>query len=170
MCEAVQENRKGNTMKKSTTFALVAIGIASLCATVALPASADDNTPVTNGTGNCSTARDQAPNKKCLTKPKEGQKPDQDADARTKIKIGVKYGEGSATNGKPSPFGQGRTAPSVPAMQSGDWTDVLYTKPGGGTGVKSIYLGSAGILAYYGSSTGLHSTALQSGRGGGGRK
>lgn len=159
-------------MKTSTTFVLFVLSVAGLSAALSLPASADDNTAVTNGTGSCSSARDQkvASGQRCLTKPKEGQKPDQDADARTKIKIGVKYGEGSATNGKPSPFGQGRTAPSVPEMQRGGWTEVYYTTPGGGTGVKSIYLGSTGTFGYYGSATGLHSTALQSGKGGGGRK
>jgi hypothetical protein len=96
-------------MKKSATSTLLALSAASLCAMLALPAFADDNTPVTNGTGNCSTARDAAPNKRCVTKIPDG-KLDKYADERTKI--GVKYGAGSVgQNGKVSPFGTGRTAP-----------------------------------------------------------
>lgn len=62
-----------------------------------LPASADDNTPVTGGTVNCSTARDSSGNKHCLWKPKEGDKTgfDQFADERAKL--------GTGTGGKPAP-------------------------------------------------------------------
>jgi hypothetical protein len=135
---------------------------------LALPAFADDNTPVTNGTGNCSTARDAAPNKRCVTKIPDG-KQDKYADQRTKI--GVKYGAGSVgQNGKVSPFGTGRTAPPTSDIKNGEWTTVWFSTPGGGTGVKSVCLGPTGIVGYYGSSTGLHSTAPQSGKGGSGRK
>ena len=156
-------------MKKSTTFALVAIGIASLCATVALPASADDNTPVTNGTGNCSTARDQAPNKKCLTKPKEGQKP---------IKMRMRAPKSKSVSNTV------RVLPQTESPVPLDKAEPLhpFQRCEAGIGPTSftlsqrwhwrevIYLGSAGILAYFGSCNRVHSTALQSGRGGGGRK
>jgi hypothetical protein len=77
-------------MKTSTTFVLLALGAATLSASISLPASADDNTPVTGGNGNCSTARDSAPNKHCLTKPKEGEKIgfDQFADEQAKLNAG----------------------------------------------------------------------------------
>ena len=42
-------------MKTSTMFVLLTLGAASLNGAVILPASADDDTPSTNGTGNCST-------------------------------------------------------------------------------------------------------------------
>ena len=45
-------------MKTSTMFVFLTLGAASLNGAVILPESADDNTPTTNGTGNCSTARD----------------------------------------------------------------------------------------------------------------
>ncbi|MGA7529706.1 MAG: hypothetical protein WBW11_21070, partial [Pseudolabrys sp.] len=69
-----------------------------------------------------------------------------------------------------SPFGAGRTAPPISDMKNDGWTTVWFSTPGGGTGVKSIYLGPGGTFGYYGSSAGLHSTALQSGKGGSGRK
>ena len=77
-------------MKTSTTLVLLALGAASLSVAMTLPASADDNTPVTGGNGNCSTARDSAPNKHCLTKPKEGEKVgfDQYADEQARLNAG----------------------------------------------------------------------------------
>ena len=76
--------------KASTKLVLFALGAACLSAVMNLPASADDNTPVTGGNGNCSTARDDAPNKHCLTKPKEGEKVgfDQFADEQAKLNAG----------------------------------------------------------------------------------
>lgn len=44
-------------MKTSTTVLFV-LSVAGLSAALSLPASADDNTAVTNGTGSCSSARD----------------------------------------------------------------------------------------------------------------
>ncbi|MGA7208369.1 MAG: hypothetical protein WBX78_05665 [Pseudolabrys sp.] len=73
-------------MKTSTMFVFLTLGAASLNGAVILPASADDNTPTTHGTGNCSTARDQAPNKRCVTKTPDG-KQDKYAEERTKIGI-----------------------------------------------------------------------------------
>ena len=60
--------------KMSNKFALLVAGVVGSSAAITLPALADDATPVTGGSGNCSTARDGAPNKHCLTKPKEGEK------------------------------------------------------------------------------------------------
>src|SRR5262245_18530067 len=78
-------------MKMSTGFLLLAFSVASLSGAT-LPAIADDNTAVTGGTGNCSTARDgkQASGQHCLTKPREGQKTgsDQYADEQTKLQAG----------------------------------------------------------------------------------
>jgi hypothetical protein len=83
--------------KTSTKLALLVLGAASLSAAMNLPASADDNTPVTGGTVNCSTARDSSGNKHCLWKPKEGDKTgfDQFADECAKL--------GTGTGGKPAP-------------------------------------------------------------------
>jgi len=79
-------------MKMSTGLLLLAFSVTSLNGGVTLPAFADDNTAVTGGTGNCSTARDgkQASGQHCLTKPREGQKTgsDQYADERTKLQAG----------------------------------------------------------------------------------
>jgi hypothetical protein len=113
-------------------------------------------------------ARDQAPNKRCVTKTPDGK---QDKYAEERTKSGIKYGNGSVgQNGKVSPFGAGRTAPPISDMKNDGWTTVRFSTPGGGTGVKSIYLGPGGAFGYYGSSAWLHSTALQSGKGGSGRK
>jgi hypothetical protein len=77
-------------MNTSTMFVLLTLGAANLSIATTLPAFADSNTPTTNGTGNCSTARDNANNKRCLTKPREGQKTgaDQYADDREKLHSG----------------------------------------------------------------------------------
>ena len=139
-------------MKTSTMFVRLTLGAASLNGAVILPASADDNTPTKNGTGNCSTARDQAPNKRCVTKTPDGK---QDKYAEERTKIGIKYGNGSVgQNGKVSPFGAGRTAPPISDMKNDGRTTVWFSTPGGGTGVKSIYLGPGGTFGYYGSSAG----------------
>lgn len=75
LSNAVQSFEMEMPMKKtSIRIVLLALGAAALSTSMSLSASADDNTPVTGGNGNCSTARDSAPNKHCLTKPKEGQK------------------------------------------------------------------------------------------------
>ena len=59
----VRIKQEGHATKTSTMFVLLTLGAASLGAAMTLPASADDNTPTTtNGTGNCSTARDNANN------------------------------------------------------------------------------------------------------------
>jgi hypothetical protein len=95
-------------MKKiSTKFLLLVLGAASLSATMSLPASADDNTPVTGGTVNCSTARDDSGNKHCLWKPKEGDKTgfDQFADEQAKLNAGriktTTYSASGNNNGHP---------------------------------------------------------------------
>jgi hypothetical protein len=58
----VRIKQEGHATKTSTIFVLLTLGAASLSGAMTLPASADDNTPTTNGTGNCSTARDNANN------------------------------------------------------------------------------------------------------------
>jgi hypothetical protein len=87
------------------------------------PASADDNTPVTGGTVNCSTARDDSGNKHCLWKPKEGDKIgfDQFADEQAKLKAGrIKSTTWSAsgTDGNGHPYQGNRYSDG-----SGDFRD-----------------------------------------------
>jgi hypothetical protein len=75
-------------MKKTATgLVMLVLGAASVSAALTFPAFADDATPVTGGSGNCSTARDAAPNKHCLTKPKEGDKKGYDQYAKEHPKV-----------------------------------------------------------------------------------
>lgn len=139
-------------MKMSTRVLLLALGAASLGAVAGLPASADDNTPVTNGTGNCSTARDGAPNKRCLTKPREGQKTgfDQYADEQARLHAGrIKTFAGSGVNNSGHPYqvnsysdGSGdirttdpKTSITTYSVRNADGSISSFTsRPGGGSG------------------------------------
>jgi hypothetical protein len=76
--------------KTATALVLLVLGAASVSTALTFPTFADDSTPVTGGSGNCSTARDAAPNKHCLTKPKEGDKKGYDQYANERPK-GVPY-------------------------------------------------------------------------------